>query len=212
MRAAFAHGHGPADSIEYGALLTPTVGTNDVLVRMEATAVNHVDLVVRSGAYQSHIHSRSSSVAIWWEVSKRWAPGSAASRSVTGCGATVGNRCRPVTNDRQQISTRRNWPRRPSGRDHRIGRARPQRKHTRPVVNQLMRGEHTNQPAQMASLIATPDDHHDPSVNRSQTLPTLTRLRLPTVHIQRTIRSVTIVVWGAERHTDPKERQLRKWL
>jgi NADPH:quinone reductase-like Zn-dependent oxidoreductase len=61
------HGHDPADSIESGALLTPSVGTDDVLARMEATAVNHVDLVVRSGAYESHIPSRSSSVAIWWE-------------------------------------------------------------------------------------------------------------------------------------------------
>lgn len=53
MRAAFVRAHGPADSIEYGALPTPTVGANDVLVRMEATAVNQ--LFVRSGAYQSHI-------------------------------------------------------------------------------------------------------------------------------------------------------------
>jgi hypothetical protein len=61
------------------------------------------------------------------------------------------------------------------------------------------------------SFIATPDDHHDPSVNRSQTLPTPIRLRLPMPGMLRTIGSVRVTVWSVERHTEPKERQLEEW-
>jgi NADPH:quinone reductase-like Zn-dependent oxidoreductase len=54
MRAAFVRRSGPAEEIEYGELPTPFVGATDVLVRMKATAVNHVDLFVRSGAYRTN--------------------------------------------------------------------------------------------------------------------------------------------------------------
>jgi NADPH:quinone reductase-like Zn-dependent oxidoreductase len=54
MWAAFVRAPGPADSIEFGTLPVPRPGPTDVLVRVEATAVNHVDLFVRSGAYATH--------------------------------------------------------------------------------------------------------------------------------------------------------------
>nr|WP_300047102.1 NADPH:quinone reductase [uncultured Nocardioides sp.] len=51
MVAAFVRKTGPASEIQVGNVPTPTVGPADVLIRMAATAVNHVDLFVRSGAY-----------------------------------------------------------------------------------------------------------------------------------------------------------------
>lgn len=50
-KAAFVRSNGPASSIEFGELPIPTFGPTDVLDRVGATAVNHVDLFVRSGAY-----------------------------------------------------------------------------------------------------------------------------------------------------------------
>jgi NADPH:quinone reductase-like Zn-dependent oxidoreductase len=55
MRAAFIRATGGADKIEIGELPVPTPGPTDVLVHMEATTVNHVDLFVRSGAYHTHL-------------------------------------------------------------------------------------------------------------------------------------------------------------
>jgi NADPH:quinone reductase-like Zn-dependent oxidoreductase len=54
MRAAFVRSNGGADLIEYAELPTPVPGPTDVLVRVAAAGVNHVDLFVRSGAYQTH--------------------------------------------------------------------------------------------------------------------------------------------------------------
>lgn len=51
MRAAYIESTGPADRIRVGELPVPRPGPTDVLVRMEASAVNHVDLFVRSGVY-----------------------------------------------------------------------------------------------------------------------------------------------------------------
>lgn len=51
MRAAFIDRRGSADEIRYGVLPMPTPGPTDVLVRVTAAAVNHVDTFVRSGAY-----------------------------------------------------------------------------------------------------------------------------------------------------------------
>lgn len=53
MQAAFVRELGGTDRIKIGQLPVPEVGPTDVLVRMEASAVNHVDLFVRSGAYQT---------------------------------------------------------------------------------------------------------------------------------------------------------------
>ncbi len=54
MRAAFIRQTGGTDQIEIGELPVPRPGPTDVLVRMQASAVNHVDLFVRSGAYRTH--------------------------------------------------------------------------------------------------------------------------------------------------------------
>ena len=55
MRAAFIRATGGIEQIEIGELPVPRVGPTDVLVRMEASVVNHVDLFVRSGAYRTHM-------------------------------------------------------------------------------------------------------------------------------------------------------------
>lgn len=54
MQAAFIRETGGTDRIEVGELPVPRPGPTDVLVRMEASEVNHVDLFVRSGAYATH--------------------------------------------------------------------------------------------------------------------------------------------------------------
>jgi NADPH:quinone reductase-like Zn-dependent oxidoreductase len=55
MLAAYVHATGSAEQIKVGYLPTPAPGPTDVLVRMSASAVNHVDLFVRSGAYRTHM-------------------------------------------------------------------------------------------------------------------------------------------------------------
>ncbi len=54
MRAAFIRKTGSVDEILVGELPVPCPGPTDVLVRMEASEANFVDLFVRSGAYQTH--------------------------------------------------------------------------------------------------------------------------------------------------------------
>lgn len=54
MRAAFIREPGDVDAIEFGELPVPRPGPTDVLVRMDASSVNHVDLFVRSGAFATH--------------------------------------------------------------------------------------------------------------------------------------------------------------
>src|SRR5690625_3377294 len=51
MRAAFIDALGEAGSIRVGDLPVPEPAATEVLVRMEASEVNHVDLFVRSGAF-----------------------------------------------------------------------------------------------------------------------------------------------------------------
>jgi NADPH:quinone reductase-like Zn-dependent oxidoreductase len=53
MYAAYIERRGPASEIQYGRLPTPEPGPTDVLVRVAASAVNHVDTFVRSGAYET---------------------------------------------------------------------------------------------------------------------------------------------------------------
>ncbi|MFD4294846.1 alcohol dehydrogenase catalytic domain-containing protein [Rhodococcus sp. NPDC058505] len=55
MRAAFIRHRGGVERIEVGQLPVPRPGGTEVLVRLTATAVNHVDLFVRSGAYRTPI-------------------------------------------------------------------------------------------------------------------------------------------------------------
>lgn len=49
MRAAYIEAHGPAESIRVGDLLEPEAGPGEVLVRVRATALNPIDLYLRSG-------------------------------------------------------------------------------------------------------------------------------------------------------------------
>lgn len=54
MLAAYIRATGGVERIEVGQLPTPAPGPTDVVIRMEASGVNHVDLFVRSGAYPTH--------------------------------------------------------------------------------------------------------------------------------------------------------------
>ena len=51
MRAAFIQRTGPVDEIVYGQLPVPAIDAQQVLVRVEATAVNQVDTYIRAGTY-----------------------------------------------------------------------------------------------------------------------------------------------------------------
>jgi NADPH:quinone reductase-like Zn-dependent oxidoreductase len=53
MRAAVIDERGPADSIHVAQIPIPEPSPSEVLVRVEATTVNHVDTFVRSGAYRT---------------------------------------------------------------------------------------------------------------------------------------------------------------
>ena len=53
MDAAWIAERGPAEAIRYGKLPVPRPGPTDVVVRVEAVAVNPVDLLVRSGRYET---------------------------------------------------------------------------------------------------------------------------------------------------------------
>jgi NADPH:quinone reductase-like Zn-dependent oxidoreductase len=50
-RAAYVEELGPADNIRYGELPVPMVGPTDVLVQVEAVAVNPVDALIRAGTW-----------------------------------------------------------------------------------------------------------------------------------------------------------------
>jgi NADPH:quinone reductase-like Zn-dependent oxidoreductase len=49
MKAAIFRQHGPIENLEYVDLPAPTPGPNEVLVRVRAVALNHLDLFVREG-------------------------------------------------------------------------------------------------------------------------------------------------------------------
>ncbi|GLW09422.1 oxidoreductase [Microtetraspora sp. NBRC 13810] len=53
MHAAYIEQFGPPEVIKYGELDAPRPGPHDVLVDVTATAVNHVDTFVRSGAWRT---------------------------------------------------------------------------------------------------------------------------------------------------------------
>lgn len=54
MQAAYIEAPGAPEAIRVGALPIPAAGPTDVRVRLAASTVNHVDLLVRSGAYATH--------------------------------------------------------------------------------------------------------------------------------------------------------------
>src|SRR4051794_3140365 len=49
MRAAYLTRHGGPEVIEVGELPTPEPGAREVLVRLHASALNHLDIWVRKG-------------------------------------------------------------------------------------------------------------------------------------------------------------------
>ncbi len=53
MRAAYVDGLGPAEDIRVGELVVPAPAPDEVLVRVEAVAVNPVDTYIRSGRYRT---------------------------------------------------------------------------------------------------------------------------------------------------------------
>ncbi|WP_431902786.1 NADPH:quinone reductase [Nonomuraea sp. bgisy101] len=55
MTAAYITRPGPADEIRVGRLPVPEPGSSEVLVKVLALAVNHVDTFVRSGAYRTRL-------------------------------------------------------------------------------------------------------------------------------------------------------------
>ncbi len=55
MKAAFFTSRGGPETISYGQLAVPQLATGTVLVRVEASAVDHVDTFVRSGAYTTEL-------------------------------------------------------------------------------------------------------------------------------------------------------------
>ena len=49
MKAALFRAHGGPDKLSYEDLPTPTIGSEDVLVRVKACALNHLDIWIREG-------------------------------------------------------------------------------------------------------------------------------------------------------------------
>lgn len=65
MRAAFIGETGDVNQIQIGQLPVPRPGQDDVLVQMLASAVNHVDLLVRSGAFRCVPYAAALSICDW---------------------------------------------------------------------------------------------------------------------------------------------------
>src|SRR5689334_13246819 len=55
MTVAYVTRPGPADEIRIGRFPVPEPGPSEVLVKVRALAVNHVDTFVRSGAYRTRL-------------------------------------------------------------------------------------------------------------------------------------------------------------
>ncbi|SHS01129.1 putative oxidoreductase [Mycobacteroides abscessus subsp. abscessus] len=55
MRAAYIQQRGPAENIRYGTLSEPVAQPGEVIVQVDAVAVNPVDTFVRSGSYPTEI-------------------------------------------------------------------------------------------------------------------------------------------------------------
>ncbi|MGE5399653.1 MAG: NADPH:quinone reductase [Ignavibacteriales bacterium] len=55
MKAAYIDKPGPPENIQFGNLPMPVLHEHEVLVRVRAVTVNHVDTFIRSGAFQTNI-------------------------------------------------------------------------------------------------------------------------------------------------------------
>lgn len=55
MKAAYIEQTGPPNVIQYGDLAIPPVGDDQVLVKVHAVTVNHVDTYIRSGKFQTQM-------------------------------------------------------------------------------------------------------------------------------------------------------------
>lgn len=55
LKAAYVDRPGPIEAIRYGDLPLPVLQAQDVLVRVSAVTVNHVDTFIRSGAFETGI-------------------------------------------------------------------------------------------------------------------------------------------------------------
>ena len=49
MKAVTFHGHGGPEQLVYETVPVPTIGAGEVLIRVKACALNHLDLWVRQG-------------------------------------------------------------------------------------------------------------------------------------------------------------------
>ena len=49
MKAVLFHQHGGPDKLSYEDLPTPTIGPDEVLVKVKACALNHLDIWIRQG-------------------------------------------------------------------------------------------------------------------------------------------------------------------
>lgn len=76
MQAAFISETGPADKIQYGELPTPAPLSGQVLVRVQAVAVNPIDTYIRNGAN-------------YWELPKPYIIGSDVAGVVDALGASA---------------------------------------------------------------------------------------------------------------------------
>ncbi|MDN6129210.1 MAG: alcohol dehydrogenase catalytic domain-containing protein [Tetragenococcus halophilus] len=55
MKAAYIQKNGEADQIKFGDLKTPQIDAHEVLVKVQAVSVNHVDTFVRSGGFKTKL-------------------------------------------------------------------------------------------------------------------------------------------------------------
>lgn len=56
MKAAYIEKTGQPDTIKIGSLPMPELGDDEVLVKVQAVAINPVDTLIRSGRYQTTLH------------------------------------------------------------------------------------------------------------------------------------------------------------
>lgn len=99
MNAVVFHEHGGPGKLQYQEMPTPTIGPHEVLVRVKACALNHLDVWIRQGspAYPMPLpHISGSDIAgtlnrwVTMPRRRRWATGSTClPASAAGIASTV---------------------------------------------------------------------------------------------------------------------------